>query len=120
VTGEHIPTGDLEPVKGTPFDFVKAKKIGARIAEVLHWPRHATRRFPILPLREPVKSSDAVSCRVTPAAAVLTLDWRVRRWTAAMTTTLRSSQRPAQPTRSTSICHARVGVMSTLARCSGP
>lgn len=36
VTGEHIPTGDLEPVKGTPFDFVKARKIGARIAEVLH------------------------------------------------------------------------------------
>ena len=36
MTGEHIPTGELEPVKGTPFDFVKARKIGARIAEVLH------------------------------------------------------------------------------------
>lgn len=33
MTDEHIPTGDLEPVKGTPFDFEKARKIGARIAE---------------------------------------------------------------------------------------
>ena len=29
-----IPTGQLAPVKGTPFDFTKAEKIGARIAAV--------------------------------------------------------------------------------------
>ena len=29
-----IPTGELEPVKGGPFDFVKPKKIGARIQEL--------------------------------------------------------------------------------------
>jgi aldose 1-epimerase len=29
-----IPTGKIEPVKGTPLDFTKAAKIGARIADV--------------------------------------------------------------------------------------
>jgi aldose 1-epimerase len=29
-----IPTGEIKPVKGTPLDFTKAKKIGADIAEV--------------------------------------------------------------------------------------
>ncbi|HEY1861080.1 MAG TPA: aldose epimerase family protein [Gemmataceae bacterium] len=29
-----IPTGDITPVKGTPFDFTKAEKIGARIGEI--------------------------------------------------------------------------------------
>lgn len=34
VDGTLIPTGKLEPVKGTPFDFTKPEKIGARINEV--------------------------------------------------------------------------------------
>lgn len=29
-----IPTGEIKPVKGTPFDFTKAEKIGARIDSV--------------------------------------------------------------------------------------
>ncbi len=29
-----IPTGQLQPVKGTPFDFTKATKVGARIDQV--------------------------------------------------------------------------------------
>jgi aldose 1-epimerase len=29
-----IPTGKIEPVKGTPFDFTTAEKIGARISQV--------------------------------------------------------------------------------------
>jgi aldose 1-epimerase len=29
-----IPTGEIAPVKGTPFDFTKAEKIGARIDQV--------------------------------------------------------------------------------------
>jgi aldose 1-epimerase len=29
-----IPTGEIKSVKGTPFDFTKAEKIGARIAQV--------------------------------------------------------------------------------------
>jgi Aldose 1-epimerase len=45
VTDEHIPTGDLDPVKGTPFDFTKAKKIGTNIAEVSCWPVHAMHDF---------------------------------------------------------------------------
>lgn len=34
VGDDLIPTGKLEPVKGTPFDFTKAEKIGARINQV--------------------------------------------------------------------------------------
>ena len=41
VTDDHIPTGDLDPVKGTPFDFVEAKKIGSDITEVYRWPVYA-------------------------------------------------------------------------------
>lgn len=45
VTEEHIPTGELEPVKGTPFDFLKAKRIGARLAEVGVDQAHAQLEF---------------------------------------------------------------------------
>lgn len=34
VNAELIPTGKLDPVKGTPFDFTKAEKIGSRMAQV--------------------------------------------------------------------------------------
>lgn len=34
VGADLIPTGKLEPVKGTPFDFTKPEKIGARINQV--------------------------------------------------------------------------------------
>ena len=34
VDGESIPTGELRPVAGTPFDFTKAKPIGRDFAEV--------------------------------------------------------------------------------------
>jgi aldose 1-epimerase len=34
VNSTLIPTGKIEPVKGTPFDFTKAEKIGSRIAQV--------------------------------------------------------------------------------------
>lgn len=34
VNAELIPTGKLDPVKGTPFDFTKPEKIGSRINQV--------------------------------------------------------------------------------------
>ena len=34
VDGELVPTSELRPVKGSPFDFTKATNIGARIAQV--------------------------------------------------------------------------------------
>lgn len=34
VNATLIPTGEIAPVKGTPFDFTVAEKIGARIAQV--------------------------------------------------------------------------------------
>ncbi len=30
----QIPTGEIAPVKGTPFDFCDARRVGARIGEV--------------------------------------------------------------------------------------
>ena len=48
----QIPTGKLEPVKGTPFDFTKMTPIGERIEKLYNGPGHGYDHCFVLTKRE--------------------------------------------------------------------